>query len=175
MSDDCVSTRNRSSVDQTSPAIVPAMFDALLKFFTEPALAAPTADPVPLLVAALLVEAANCNDRFPEAERQAIRRILAERFPLTAPEVDRLLAAADQATAESVQLFRFTDGLAKGLGPEQKVRVIEMLWEVAYADGVLTALEDQLIRQVAGLLIVPDRDRGAARLRVMARLGLTGA
>jgi uncharacterized tellurite resistance protein B-like protein len=47
-----------------------------------------------------------------------------------------------------------------------------MLWEVAYADGVLDADEDALIRRVAGLMFVSDQDRGFARRRVRERLGL---
>jgi len=54
----------------------------------------------------------------------------------------------------------------------QRIEVIEMLWEVAYADGVLDPHEDAMIRKVAGLLYVADFDRGAARRRVRERLGL---
>jgi len=56
--------------------------------------------------------------------------------------------------------------------PEQRVQIVELLWETVYADRILTAEEDSLVRRVAGLLYVSDRDRGAARLRVMKRLGL---
>ena len=47
-----------------------------------------------------------------------------------------------------------------------------MLWEVAYADGALHDYEASLLRRVAGLLYVSDRDNGEARLRVMAKLGI---
>jgi uncharacterized tellurite resistance protein B-like protein len=47
-----------------------------------------------------------------------------------------------------------------------------MLWEVAYADGVLDEYEDSLLRRVGGLIYVPDRERGMARQRVLRRLGL---
>ena len=57
------------------------------------------------------------------------------------------------------------------LDAAERIRVIEMLWEVAYADGVLTGDEDALVRRVAGLLYVSDRDRGEARRRVLKRLG----
>ena len=150
------------------------MFEAILKFLGDPAPANLPADQPHLMVAALLVEAANRNDRFPEPERRAIRRILSQRYVLDDLELDQLMASADRLSRDSVQLFRFTDTLCKRLDPEQRVGVIEMLWEVAFADGVLTADEDSLIRQVAGLLTVPDRDRGEARQRVLARLGIPG-
>ena len=50
---------------------------------------------------------------------------------------------------------------------EQRVGIIEMLWEVAYADGVLDPHEDMLLRQIAGLIHVPDRERGLARKRAL--------
>jgi uncharacterized tellurite resistance protein B-like protein len=50
--------------------------------------------------------------------------------------------------------------------------MIEMLWEVVYADGELHDLEASLLRRVGGLLYVSDRDRGAARMRVLNRLGI---
>jgi uncharacterized tellurite resistance protein B-like protein len=53
---------------------------------------------------------------------------------------------------------------------EERIGVIEMLWEVAYADGILTGDEDTLIRRVAGLIDVSDRDRGDAKLRIRKRL-----
>jgi uncharacterized tellurite resistance protein B-like protein len=55
------------------------------------------------------------------------------------------------------------------------VELIEMLWEVAYADGVLDEYEDSLLRRVGGLIYVPDRERGEARRRVLKRLGLDQA
>jgi uncharacterized tellurite resistance protein B-like protein len=50
--------------------------------------------------------------------------------------------------------------------------IIEMLWEVVYADGVLHDYEANLLRRIGGLIYVSDRDRGAARKRVMKRLGI---
>jgi uncharacterized tellurite resistance protein B-like protein len=55
------------------------------------------------------------------------------------------------------------------------VELIEMLWKVAYADRVLDQYEDSLLRRIGGLIYVPDRDRGMARQRVLARLGLDQA
>ncbi|PKQ01791.1 MAG: TerB family tellurite resistance protein, partial [Alphaproteobacteria bacterium HGW-Alphaproteobacteria-12] len=56
---------------------------------------------------------------------------------------------------------------------EERVGVIEKMWEVVYADGVLDDYEANLLRRVAGLIYVPDRESGQARQRVIARLGIT--
>ncbi|MBS0281793.1 MAG: TerB family tellurite resistance protein, partial [Proteobacteria bacterium] len=56
--------------------------------------------------------------------------------------------------------------------PAERIQLIEMLWEVAYADGVLDPEEDLLIRRIAGLIAVEDRERVLARQRVAARMGI---
>jgi len=122
-----------------------------------------------IAVAALLVEAARMDDDFDLAERAAIRGVLARRFSLDAASVDRLIAAAETAADRSSALYRFTRVVAERFDPAARVEMIEMLWEVAYADGVLDPDEDALIRRVAGLIFVEDHERGAARQRVLAR------
>ncbi len=126
-----------------------------------------------LAVAALLVEAALMDDRFDAAERRTITDLLAIRFELTADQAQSLLASAERAVRQSTQLFRFTQSVAEKLDPAERTRVVEMLWEVAYADGVLSPQEDALIRRIAGLVYVDDSARVAARQRVRRRQGLS--
>jgi uncharacterized tellurite resistance protein B-like protein len=97
---------------------------------------------------------------------------LSARFDLSADEARRLLDAAERAVDQSTQLFRFTQTVAQNLSLTERVSLIEMLWEVAYADGILAPQEDALIRRIAGLVYVPDSDRTAARRRVRDRLGM---
>ena len=130
-------------------------------------------DELQLAVAALLLEAAVVVDnRFDETERNAILRILERRFGLAAADAEAVLATAKARVENSSQLFRFTSTINDRLPRERRVEVIEMLWQVAYADRVLDPLEDSLLRRVAGLIDVSDRDRGDAKLRVMRQLGL---
>ncbi|HXS41729.1 MAG TPA: TerB family tellurite resistance protein [Stellaceae bacterium] len=130
-------------------------------------------DELQLAVAALLLEAAVVVDnRFDETERNAILRILERRFGLAAADAEAVLATAKARVENSAQLFRFTSTINDRLPRERRVEVIEMLWQVAYADRVLDPLEDSLLRRVAGLIDVSDRDRGDAKLRVMRQLGL---
>ena len=127
-----------------------------------------------MAVGALLVEAATMDTSFDDHERAAITRILSARFDLDGTATESLVEAATSASAASVELFGFTRKMSKTLEYEDRVHIIEMLWEVAYADGVLTAEEDALIRRVAGLIYVSDRDRGFARKRVLQKLGIQG-
>jgi len=129
-------------------------------------------DELQLAVAALLLEAAVVVDgRFDAAERSAILNILQQRFALAPASAQELVAAAQRRVANTAQLFGFTSTINGRLTRERKIEVIEMLWEVAFADGVLDPLEDSLLRQVAGLIDVSDRDRGEAKQRVLRRRG----
>jgi uncharacterized tellurite resistance protein B-like protein len=129
-------------------------------------------DPLQVAVAALMVHAASMDDVFDQAERAAIERLLSKRFALDADAARALLAAAELASEQSSQLYAFTRLAVERMNEAERIGLIEMLWEVGYADGVLDADEDALIRRVAGLIYVSDRDRGDARKRVLRRLNI---
>jgi len=150
------------------------MFDHIIALLSgESPSSTGSSDPLQIAVAALMVHAANMDDTFDAAERAAIERLLGERFALDPAAVKGLLAKAERRAEESSQLYPFTRIAIERLDSDERVRLIEMLWEVAYADGVLDPDEDALLRRVAGLLYVSDFDRGEARKRVMRRRCLT--
>jgi uncharacterized tellurite resistance protein B-like protein len=133
-------------------------------------------DELPLAVAALLLEAAVVVDgQFDAQERAVVAGLLQRAYNLAPEAAQQLMAAAEQRVARSAQLFGFTSTVKDRLSPARKVEVIEMLWEVAYADGVLDPLEDTLLRRIAGLIDVSDHERGEAKRRVLQRLGLQPA
>lgn len=124
--------------------------------------------------AALMVEAARSDGAYSEAERALIGRVLADRLDLAEEEAARLLESGEAAQDGAVELFKFTHALKTSLDAKARIGLIEMLWEVVYADGRLDAFEDRLVRRVAGLLHVPDQDRSHARQRVLARMEAKG-
>jgi uncharacterized tellurite resistance protein B-like protein len=128
-----------------------------------------------LAAAALMVEAARLDDDFDDAERIRIEKLLETHFDLTADEAQDLLTAGRKASDDSVEWQGFTRAIKDGFEPEERVALIEMLWEVAYADGELHDYEASLIRRITGLLYVPDRESGEARKRVLARRSGTDA
>ena len=131
-----------------------------------------SADDTQVAAVALLVEAALMDGEFDAEERRTIARLLEDRFGLDGAEVEDLIAAGEEAVERSHQLFAFTRVVKQGFDFDERIRMIEMLWEVAYADGELHDYEASLVRRVAGLIHVADRDTGQARKRVLARLGL---
>jgi uncharacterized tellurite resistance protein B-like protein len=143
------------------------MFDALARLLSAPPQRA--APDLRLSVAVLLLEAARQDDSFDARERAVILKLLAARFALSQSDCEKLIAAAQSHAAELVQLHGHTSAIAEAMGPAQRVELIEMLWDVAYADGVLDPEEDLLIRRIAGLIYVDDRERVLARQRVLAR------
>lgn len=148
------------------------MLEVLLAMLRGRAQAPPSALENPrLAVAALLVEAAWHDDVFERSERESIERLLSGHFAVSADDAKALVASAEKQ-GRAGQLFGFTSAVVKAWEEPERIRLIEMLWEVAYADGVLDPYEDALIRKVAGLVYVTDQDRGFARKRVRARLGL---
>ena len=136
-------------------------------------------DELQLALTALLVEVAysdsHSDAHFDETQRAVIARLIENRFKLSQSDAQALLAAAEKTASESAELFHFTRIINERLSFEERVALIEMLWEVAYADGILDEYEDSLLRRVGGLIYVPDRERGKARQRVLKRLGLDRA
>lgn len=124
-----------------------------------------------LAVAVLLVEAARMDERIDPAERATIAALLTRRYGLAAADAEALVARAEAEAERSNQLFGYTHRVNGRLSPEERVGLLEMLWEVAYADGKLHDFEANLMRRLTGLLHAPDADSGAARQRVVARLG----
>jgi uncharacterized tellurite resistance protein B-like protein len=121
-------------------------------------------------VAALLIEAARMDSSFDAAERTAIERLLADRFALEPERVRALVAATETTVAHTAQYYPFTREICVRLSREERIEILEMLWNVAYADGRIDPYEDALLRQIAGLIHVPDRERGLARQRALAKL-----
>ena len=153
------------------------MMDRLFAWLKEGDNALPQGgDELQLAVAALLLEAAVVVDGdFDPHEREIVRRLLQRCFSLSPEDAQLLIAGAERRVEMSSQLFGFTSTVNSRLSRERKIELIEMLWEVAYADGVLDPLEDTLLRRIAGLIDVSDHDRGEAKRRVLQRLGMQPA
>jgi uncharacterized tellurite resistance protein B-like protein len=147
------------------------MLSRLLDFLTgreAPALEERT-DELQLSVAALLIEAARMDSTFDAAERGTIGRLLTDKFHLAPDAVQMLVEQAEQKVQYSAQYFPFTHEICKRLSPEERIGIVEMMWTVAYSDGILDPHEDMLLRQIAGLIHVPDKERGLARQRALKR------
>ena len=111
---------------------------------------------------------------FDQAERAKILDLVRTRFDLSEDEAQSLLELAGDQVASTSQLYGFTRVVKDNFDHAERVELLEMLWEVVYADGTLHDHEASLLRRTAGLLFVSDRESGAARKRAMRKLGLEG-
>ena len=141
-----------------------ALYDSLVP---PPADAAPEAaeHELQLATAVMLVEVMRADASFHPGEREAVQAALRERFELAADEAARLAELADDAARGATDLFAFTSRIDAGFDMAQKLRMIEHMWRVAYADGHLTAHERHVLWRVADLLHVPQGAYVHARLR----------
>ncbi len=119
-----------------------------------------------LAAAALLVHVATTDNNFDAAERAKLRDVLAQRFEMGTDEADRLIEAAVKADLEAVDLYQFTSILNRSFDDEGRRRVVEMMFEVAYADGQLSEFEDNIVWRAAELMHVPSRERVTIRRQV---------
>lgn len=122
-----------------------------------------SADEFQLAAAALLVEVATVDESFDDAERGRIALFARDRLGLSEQEAATLVETATAEVSQATQLFAFTRSIAAGFSYDERVQLMQTLWEVALADGTVDPFEDQLLRRIAGLIHVTDRDRGAAR------------
>lgn len=125
-----------------------------------------------LCCAVLLVETAVQDGDFGSDERAIIHDDLRDRFGLTDSEADELIDEAQAAAREAVEHYSFTRDIKNALSEEDRIALMERMWEIAYADGELHDYEAHLARRMAGQLYVGDRESGLARKRVLERLGL---
>jgi uncharacterized tellurite resistance protein B-like protein len=116
--------------------------------------------------AALLVHAAEIDGSMSAAERDKLHALIKQRFELGDVETDELVKEATEAEHEAVDLYHFTSLLNRSLDEAGRRRIVEMLWEIVYADGKVSEFEDNLIWRAADLLGVSSRERIELRRQV---------
>lgn len=126
-------------------------------------------DLLQLVTAALLIETARADFADDPREVATIERLIADHFALDPAATADLLAAADSRVDDAVSLFEFTRQLNEQLDETQKLRVLEMMWRVAHADGQIDKHEEHLLRRVADLLHLRHQD--FVRLRHLTENG----
>jgi uncharacterized tellurite resistance protein B-like protein len=124
---------------------------------------------VRLALAALLAHAMSIDGADDDVERAKMRAVLEQEYQIAGDDLDMLIDEAIKADDEAVDLYGFTSILKRNMEAEQRVRVVEHLWEMVYADGKVHEFEDNLVWRIAELLGVERRDRIAKRSQVAAR------
>jgi uncharacterized tellurite resistance protein B-like protein len=119
-----------------------------------------------LAAAALLVHAAAIDGEISQSEGDKLRAVLKKNFALDDASTSELIEKATAVERESVDLYHFTQALNRSLNEPGRARIIEMMWEIVYADGRRDELEDNLLWRAADLLGVSPRERIELRRRI---------
>ncbi|MEM6999729.1 MAG: TerB family tellurite resistance protein [Pseudomonadota bacterium] len=142
------------------------MISILRKLFEPDAQSGPAQELVPALaVAVIMFEVVWADHEIDDDELTIMRRCLADVFDLSSSEVDDYLNQARELHAAAVGLHEFTTALNANLSISTKRKVIHALWQIAYSDQQLDALEEHTVRRVADLLYVSHKDFIAAKLK----------
>jgi len=126
---------------------------------------APTEHTLELATAVLLVEVMRASAEIGVAERHAVLAALRDKFSLSTDESDRLLELADRTARQATDFFGFTTRINESFSMEQKLRMVEHMWRVAYADGSLSAHENHVMWKVSDLLYIPHGAYVSAKMR----------
>lgn len=124
-----------------------------------------------LATAALLMEMAHADFAMDPAERDHAVALLSREFNLSPQEAARIAGLGEEQARAAVSLYEFTRALDTALSVSDKVRIIEMLWQIAYADGALDKYEESLMRKLADLLHLSHRQLIQAKHRVLEMRG----
>ena len=119
---------------------------------------------------ALLCEAASMDGVFDDNEKKLILVLIQKQFNVDENEANKIYIEGKDLAENSAQLYGFTRIIKESWDNRKRISLLEMLWELAYVDGKLDASEDMLIRRIAGLIHVEDRDRIEAKQRVLKKL-----
>ena len=119
-----------------------------------------------LAATALLVHVVSLDGEPTEIEKRKLHSLIETRFGLDPGTADRLIASATRVEGEAVDLYHFTSVIMRSVNEEGRLRIVEMMWEMVYADGQVSEFEDNVVWRAADLLGISSRDRIDLKHRV---------
>ena len=128
-----------------------------------------------LAATALLVHVVSLDGEPTAVEKRKLHSLIESSFKLDPGTADRLIASATKVEGEAVDLYHFTSVIMRSVNEEGRLRIVEMMWELVYADGQVSEFEDNVVWRAADLLGVASRDRIDLKHRVAARRSATVA
>ncbi|HUS89541.1 MAG TPA: TerB family tellurite resistance protein [Desulfosporosinus sp.] len=125
---------------------------------------------IKVATAALLIEMMRADGKVSDDERKAVMQTIQSKFNLTDDETKSLKELAKEKIRKAADYYEFTSLIHKGLSYEQKVEIIEHLWEIALTDEHLDKHEEYVVRKIADLIYVEHKDFIEAKIRVKKKL-----
>ncbi|MEJ2363885.1 MAG: TerB family tellurite resistance protein [Deltaproteobacteria bacterium] len=149
------------------------MMDLLKKFFTKTsdevsaAESVRTSRDVRIATCALLLEMAKIDGEFSELEKKSIVEALESSYQLSAESATAFMEAADEQLEKSIDLWHFAKLINENYSTAEKIKIIEMVWQIIYTDGTLDKHEDYLVHKLANLLRLSHEQLIEAKLKVL--------
>ena len=126
-----------------------------------------TAHDIRVATCALLVEIARIDEKFTDAEMEAILSILKEKYGLSPDHADAHIAEAEKELEKSVDLWQFAKLINDNYSNEEKIEIIETLWRIVYVDGKMDEYEHYLMSKLKNLLRLSHDQLIGAKLKVL--------
>jgi uncharacterized tellurite resistance protein B-like protein len=125
-----------------------------------------------LAATALLIHVISLDGEPSAAEKKKLHSVIESRFGLDPGTADQLIKSATQVEGEAVDLYHFTSVIMRSVNEEGRLRIVEMMWELVYADGQVSEFEDNVVWRASDLLGISSRDRIDLKHRVAERQGV---
>jgi len=123
-----------------------------------------------LASAVLMVQVIVADGKTRPEEEARLLQILEQNYDLSAEQAKALAELARETQGEAIDLYGFTSLLKRDMNEDQRLGVVEDLWEMVFADGELHEFEDNVVWRIAELLGVSSRSRMELKQRVRSRL-----
>jgi len=149
------------------------MIDLIRKFFSRDTKWLPAdqereeSHDIRIATCALLLEMANIDGEFNDSERESILDILKENYHLSDEHAEALIEASNEELKGSIDYWQFTNLINQNYSIEEKIRIIEIVWKIAYTDGRLDKHEDYLVHKLAELLHLTHKQLIEAKLETI--------
>ncbi len=108
-----------------------------------------------MATAVLLIEMIHMDDKIEPEELDMVFRLICDKFSLSPEDAGSLISLAEEQRDNATDYYQFTSLINKGFNYEQKLKLVECLWEVAFADGGLDMYEEHMVRKIADLIHIP--------------------
>ena len=118
-----------------------------------------------VLIAALLIHAAKMDENYTDVEKKIIKKALININNISSDQADSFITLAEKKENESNQIVEFTREIKK-YSMEYRLKIIEVIWEIVYSDGISDSYETNLIRRICGLLYISDKENGVIKTKV---------
>jgi len=121
-------------------------------------------------IVALLVEAASIDGNIGLDEKNQIKTILTDQLNLETIKADEILEETISNSSEQIEIWSKTKDIRKELDYEERLNILELMWEIVLVDDIIDVFEAQLMRRVSGLLYISDIDSGNSKKRAIQKL-----